>query len=127
MDMRRHLTHWLNAAALERLGNRYEGTIADVVEQVVNNRFAGKKEIQPVIEFEDGWRVIPTLSMRARLIEMFGPETDAWRGRRLAVYQERRERTDVTTGEVRTQWVKHVMLPRADVADVTPFPQRASR
>jgi hypothetical protein len=90
------------------MGDVYEGVIASVAEQVVRNPFSAQRERQPVIAFADGWRLIPNLGMRAALIEMLGPETDAWVGRRIQVFRRRVERIDRTTGEVRVVFVKSV-------------------
>ncbi len=87
MDMSRHVPCWINNPELQRLGGRYEGTIARVIEQVVHNRFRPKAEKQPepVIVFADAYRLVPNITMRRLLMERFGPETDAWVGERLVV------------------------------------------
>jgi hypothetical protein len=106
MDMGRHLRRWLNDAALARLDGVYEGTIGDVVEEQVRNRFTAQREIVPVVVFADGWRLIPNITMRTALVEMFGSETDHWRGARVRVHRTRREIVNKGTGETKTVWVK---------------------
>lgn len=84
MDMGRHLHRWLNDKALsQQFGDVYEGRIAAVGEQVIRNRFTAQKQLEPVIRFDDHWCLIPNISQRRALIELWGPETDDWIGRRL--------------------------------------------
>jgi hypothetical protein len=110
MDMSRHLRRWLNDAELARREHgAYEGTIADVVEEVVRNPYTTRQEEVPVVVFADGWRLVPNFGMRAQLVAMFGAETDAWRGKRIRVFRRRTERTNKTTGETREVFVKTVM------------------
>jgi hypothetical protein len=107
MDMNKHLPRWLNDAALAGLGGRYEGTIAAVVEERVRNSFKrdGKGKplvvLEPVIQFEDRWRLVPNIGMRKVLIETFGAETDLWVGRRVVV-----ERHQTGTGK----WEKKIQV-----------------
>ena len=97
MDMTRHLKRWLNNAELVRRGDTYEGVIASVTEEEVRNRFTAQRELHPIIDFADGWRLIPNLTMRRALVELFGPETDSWTGRRIKIVRRCISRTD--TGE----------------------------
>jgi hypothetical protein len=46
------------------MGDRYEGRIEAVVEERINNKFKGKKELEPVIVFDDGWRMCPNIGQR---------------------------------------------------------------
>ena len=116
MDMRRHLKPWLNDAELVRLGGEFEGRIASVVEETIRNRFTANRELQPVIEFDGGWRLIPNLTMRAALIERLGSETDNWIGRRVTIFRRRIAHTNRSSGEVRERWVKAVAFPITDAA-----------
>ena len=93
------------------MSDSYEGIIADVIEQPVRNRFTATRELEPVIVFEDGWRLIPNIGMRQTLVEFFGWETDAWVGRRIVVYRTKTDRVDRQTGEVRSRYEKRVRLP----------------
>ena len=117
--MRRHLRRWLDNAVLRELGDRYEGIIANVVERTLRNRFTCTRELQPVIEFEDGLRLVPNITMRRTLIEFFGADTEEWIGRRVVVYRHRVERTDPDSGKVLERFEKRAMRPEADVAVMT--------
>ena len=119
VDMRRHLRRWLDNAVLRELGDRYEGIIANVVERTLRNRFTCTRELQPVIEFEDGLRLVPNITMRRTLIEFFGADTEGWIGRRVVVYRHRVERTDPDSGKVLERFEKRAMRPEADVAVMT--------
>jgi hypothetical protein len=116
MDMRRHLRRWLNDAELQRLGDRHEGTIASVTEEEIRNRFTATRQFEPVITFEDGWRVVPNISMRRALVEALGPETDSWIGRRIVVHRHAVDRTDEKTGTTKRRWQKRVYFPEQAVA-----------
>jgi hypothetical protein len=107
----------------------YEGVIAGVTEERVRNRYTARREWQPVIDFADGWRLIPNLSMREALINIFGPETDAWHGRRITITRSRRETTNQSSGEVRVRWVKSVSCAdkHARAADSPPVLERRRR
>lgn len=110
VDMSRHLRRWLNDATLRRdFSGRYEGVIASVHEELIRNRFTAVKQVEPVITFDDGWRLIPNIGMRRALIEFYGANTDDWIGRRIVVF--RSETRDTKAGT--TRWEKRVM--RADV------------
>lgn len=109
--MTRHLKRWLNDAALEGRGGTYQGVIGSVTEEVVRNRFSAQRELQPVIGFTDGWRLIPNLGMRRALIEILGAESDNWIGRTLTVTRRQVDRIDKSTGLVRgRQWVKGAVV-----------------
>ena len=108
MDIRRHLKRWLNDGELQEMGGSYEGTIADVVEEQVRNRFTTRREVQPVIVFYDGWRLIPNIGMRRALVEMFGPETNDWVDRRIRVFR-RRMVQEKAGGEVPERYEKAVV------------------
>jgi hypothetical protein len=112
MDMTRHLRRWLNDKALsENFGDSYEGRIAEVTEEVIRNRFKGTKQLEPVVVFEDGWRLLPNINQRRALIEFFGPETEEWRGRRLVVFRHSIQKINPETGLVKQTFEKRVMLP----------------
>ena len=119
--MRRHLRRWLNDAELERRGGRFDGVIAAVTEETVRNRFTAQRELQPVIAFDDGWRLVPNLTMRRALIEMFGTESNAWIGRRVTIHRQRVERIDKITGAIRESFQKTVsssdVAPGTTIAD----------
>jgi hypothetical protein len=118
MDMNRHLRRWLNGTALRReFGGHYEGIIAEVLEEKLKNTFTATKELQPVIVFEDGWRLCPNIGMRRALINIFGPETKDWVGRRIVVFQRRVERTSDSGGVIEA-FEKAVMLAGADVVPI---------
>jgi hypothetical protein len=109
--MTRHLRRWLNDAALRKLGGTYEGIVQAVSEETIRNRFTLTKQIEPVISFDDGWRVVPNITMRRTLIELLGPDTDAWIGERLIVFRQRLEFHDPDTGRTRERWEKRVRKP----------------
>jgi hypothetical protein len=111
MDMRRHVATWINDALLVRLGGSYEGVISGVVEQLVRNRYTAQRERHPVIEFNDGHRLVPNTGMRRALIEMFGPHTEHWCGRKIVVTRRQVERTNSDTGKVTAAWEKVVSCP----------------
>jgi hypothetical protein len=113
MDMSRHLRRWLNDKALRDLGDTYEGRIASVTEETIRNRFTAQKQLEPVVTFEDGWKLVPNLTQRRTLIEFFGHETDDWIGQRLIVFRHYTQKTDTKTGLVRESWQKSVKLPAA--------------
>ena len=116
MDMSKHLRKWLNDQVLrEQFGDEFEDEIADVTEQSIRNRFTTTRQLEPVITFVTGWKLIPNVSQRQALCEFWGPETDEWIGRRLQVYRFRKERRDDATGAVRTTWEKRVRLPLSEV------------
>jgi hypothetical protein len=111
MDMTRHLRRWLNDKALsEQFEDHYEGRISDVAEEVIRNRFTGVKQLEPVVMFDDGWRLVPNISQRRALIEFFGSETDGWKGQRLVVFRHSIQRTNAD-GTVKRTWEKRVSLP----------------
>src|SRR3954453_16180265 len=75
MDMKRYLRRWLNDAELRKRPNdRYEGVISEVLEERLKNKFTGTNEPQPVIVFEDGYRLVPNIGMRQGLIEFWGSD-----------------------------------------------------
>jgi hypothetical protein len=120
MNIDRHLRRWLNDSTLTReFPSGYEGTIFEVVEERLHNRYRCTKELQPVIVFEDGWRLVPNISMRRALKEFFGSDTDEWIGRRVQVYRRLARRP----GDGKEDWQKGIALPAADVA---PFRRRIS-
>jgi hypothetical protein len=112
VDMLRHLRRFLNDTTLRELGDVYEGRIEAVAEELIRNRHNGTKTLEPVIAFEDGWRLIPNIGQRKALIEMFGPDTDMWIGRSLQVFRARLERIDSKTGLVKVTFEKRVAQPK---------------
>jgi len=88
--MTKHLRRWLNEASFRDMGGAYDGVIQAVTEELVHNRFTGQRTLQPIIHFDDGWLLLPNLTQRKALIEIFGAETDAWVGDRIGVYLYRK-------------------------------------
>ena len=86
VDMRRHLKRWLVNSDLQGMGGSYEGIIVDVIEEKVRNPFKAKHELNPVIVFLDGWRIVPNIGMRRDLVAHYGPETDTWTGRCIRIF-----------------------------------------
>jgi hypothetical protein len=114
MDMTRHLHRWLNEKALrEEFGGRYTARIATVTEETIRNRYTFQKQLEPVITFEDGWRLVPNIGQRRALIEFFGAETENWIGESFTVFLARVERKNSETGQIRSVFEKRVM--RADL------------
>ena len=111
MDMRRHLIRLITLSVLEEMGDRYEGVIAEVIEEPVRNKFKGTKNLEPVIVFGDGWRYVPNIAARRALIGFWGSETDDWIGRRLIVFRTPMQRKDAKSETTITRWEKRVMLP----------------
>lgn len=110
--MTRHLRRWLNDKALnEHFDGEYEGRIADVTEEIIRNRFTGLKQLEPVVIFEDGWRLLPNINQRRALIELFGADTEDWRGSVLVVYRHCNQKIDAETGLTKMAWEKRVKLP----------------
>ena len=107
MDMRRYLKRFLNEESLKRMNGRYDGVIAQVVEEPIRNKFIASKQLEPIIKFEDGWLLIPNNSNRKALIEMFGPETSAWIGQRIVVFRHPVTRT-TKSGCTTTRYEKRV-------------------
>jgi hypothetical protein len=88
MDISKYTIKWLTAAALTKMdGERYEGVIDDVREQVLLNKYTLVKEVQPVIVFVDSWQIVPNQQMRHALREKWGSETIKWTGRRVVIFQ----------------------------------------
>jgi hypothetical protein len=115
MDMTRHLRRWLNDGELVRMDGSYTGLIAGVTEERIRNRYTAVKQLEPVITFDDGWRLVPNIGMRRALIEMLGAETNNWIGHAIRVYRHRVQKNDGTT-----KWEKRVM--RAEGCSVASSP-----
>lgn len=111
MDMSRHLKKWLNDQALRELGDVFDGRIVDVVEETIRNRYTAQKTLEPVIVFEDGWRLIPNLTQRTVLVKLFGSDSEDWIGRRVRIFRFAKEHTDKSTGLVKITYEKRVTLP----------------
>ena len=109
--MRKHLHRWLNDEALRELGDEYEGKIASVTEEVIRNRFTAQRQLEPIIAFQDGWRLCPNITQRRALVEMFeSSNTDEWIGQRLIVFRHRISKVDPKTGVVKEKFEKRVRL-----------------
>lgn len=124
VDIRRFLPRRLNDEALELLGGSYTGTLTHVVVREQWNRYAKERQLQPVMIFEDGWRLVPNDGMRADLAKALGSETDAWAGAVLRVERQRRAIPfKAGTRSVLCKVVSVVQLPRVmegTSADVSP-------
>lgn len=121
--MRQHTKSiWLNVPELTRRGDAYIGVIVSVAAVTVRNPYTCRKEVKPVIEFDDGQKLLPNVGMLRTLMALYGPESDAWVGKRLRVFQVLSpvQRVDKKTGEVVRTYERHVMesIPGA----VTPEP-----
>jgi hypothetical protein len=109
--MSRHLRRWLNDQVLREMGDTYQGRIVSVTEETIKNRYkAHQKQLEPVITFEDGWRLIPNITQRKALIEIFGSETDGWIGCEVIVFRHRTQKVD-SEGVTREKFEKRVRLP----------------
>src|SRR5207249_1196577 len=76
MNISKYTVKWLTGSALATMdGERYEGIIADVREQILRNKYTLAKESQPVVCFADGWQIVPNMQMRHALREKWGDET----------------------------------------------------
>lgn len=109
--MAKHIPRWLNEAALREMGDRFEGRIVDVVEQRIHNKYSKTSQMEPVLVFDTGHRLIPNIAQRKALVEFFGPDTRDWHGRRLVVFLGVVERTDKATGLLKVRYEKRVALP----------------
>lgn len=116
--MRRHLKVWLNGERLAAMGGVYEGAVVDVVEEEVRNKVKAVRETVPVILFADGQRLIPNQTMRVALVDALGPDTDAWRGRRLRIEHRRIAYPNGKSATMKTATV-------VDLARSTPAPAPA--
>jgi hypothetical protein len=70
----------LRSGMLREMGDTYEGRIATVTEETIRNRYTAQKQREPVITFEDGWRLLPNINQRRALIAFFGPNSEDWLG-----------------------------------------------
>src|SRR5262245_14469278 len=126
--MSKHLPRWLNDSALCGMGGRYEGVVAQVVEERVRNRFKrdvhGKPIVasEPVIVFEDGWRLVPNIGMRKVMIDAFGLDSDGWIGRRLVIDRQLNDGTNKWEKRVQVQATREAL----DVVDSSPDVRRFS-
>lgn len=116
MDMTRFLKHLLNDRELARMGGRYEGRIVGVTVESMRNKFRFTTGEEPVIVFEDGWRLVPNYGMRLALIQTFGDESDGWIGRSIIVYRHKVEKTNAQVGEIAGRWVRRIMFPERELA-----------
>ena len=117
MDMRKKLGVWLSGGAIHAMGDRYEGTIAHVVEHEVRNKWTTKTTVESVIVFDDGKQLVLTRPMKFELIDRFGHESDDWIGERIVLGCRRVDRTDPKTGNSEVRFEKY-LLPRNREPDV---------
>ena len=82
--MSRHLPKFLNERTLRELGDRFDGKIVDVREELIRNRYTTQKSIEPVVVFDSGHRLIPNIGQRKALIEM--NVFSGWSGRRYSYW-----------------------------------------
>jgi hypothetical protein len=113
---------WLNNSELQARGGHYAGEIREVIEQACVNRFARDKapQLQPVIVFADGLRLVPNLEMRRELVTRFGEETDRWKGRQLTIVW----RAGRTNGTKHFVWHDEDNALRSNLASSTAAPPR---
>jgi len=120
MDMTRHLRRYINLPELEKLDGYYEGVIADVTEQPLRNRFTYRKEVNPIILFEDGYCTVPNNGMRRALIEEFGKETDLWKGRSIIVASRPVSESQQQEEQRSARKQKCVIFPREEIGRSAP-------
>jgi hypothetical protein len=121
MNVTPHLRRYLSNQMLATLDDVFTGTIADVTEERVRNRFAWERDkndrprpvttVELVVVFENGLRWIPNQNARQALVTWFGTESDNWRGRRVQVIRRRIERIDRESGEVKVRFERIVACP----------------
>jgi hypothetical protein len=71
---------------LEQMDGAYAGVIADVVLEEMRNKYTAKYEKNPVIVFEDGWRIVLNKGMRKDLLHSLGSESDNWIGASIRIF-----------------------------------------
>jgi len=116
MDMRNTLGVWLTGAVVHALGDRYTGTIVEVVRQEVRNRWTKRTALECVVVFTDGKQLVLNRGMQLALIERFGHESDEWVGRRIALTCRRLEHIDAKTGKLLVTWRK-ILVGAEDARD----------
>ena len=90
MDISKHVRILITIPVLDAIGT-YNGTITEVVLETVNNKIKGRRMKVPCIYFEDGYFLIPNEGNKKCLIADYGPETDAWIGKRVGIYTRQQE------------------------------------
>ena len=110
--MSQTLPKWLTVAALEAMGGEYVGEIASVRMMPVRNPYTRRTGDEPVITFDDAYKVVPNVGMRRGLIAAFGKETNVWLGRRITVRLQ--HFTTKNTGELRSVKVVDVEAAAED-------------
>ena len=104
--LHRNLT---NEELTGREGWRYEGRIVRVEAQQVFNKYKlTKKEVVPVISFDDGCQWIPNIGARRTLSAAWGSETDGWIGRRMRIFLKTVTRTEKVSGRLEEKLEKCV-------------------
>lgn len=108
--MTRFLHRQVTNDSLLESNRRYEGTVLAVEADTVVNKWrwtttadgkvVPKTELVPRIKFTDGFEWIPNNGARLKLTEAWGPDTDQWVGRRLAIYLIVVARTEKGTGRL---------------------------
>lgn len=106
MDMRTKLGIWLTGETVHAMGDRYEGVIAEVAEQMVRNRFTTKTGPVLVVVFTDCKQLVLNRTMQFELMERFGHNSDHWLGETIVVGCRRVERADSKTGQPIVSWQK---------------------
>ena len=86
MDMRQHINRGMTNGDLEQMDGAYAGVIADVVLEEMRNKYTAKYEKNPVIVFEDGWRLVLNFGIRRDLIDSLGSESDNWIGASIRIF-----------------------------------------
>lgn len=120
--MAKLIRRWLTDERLRtEFSGRYTGTIADVTMEVIHNKFCGAKVSEPVIRFDDGIVIVPNQRMRQALVDLLGPETDHWRGCRIAIHRQAIEYADRQTGEVKVRFEKRAEAAEAVRPARSPF------
>jgi hypothetical protein len=123
MDMRMKQGPWLTGGIVQAMGGRYEGTIVDVVEADVRNRFKGKTIRESVAVFEDGKQLVLSSRTQLELINRFGYESDAWKGKQIVIGCRAVKRTDAKTGVVLVTWEKFLLPADSGTATGDPAPE----
>ncbi len=113
MDMRTDLNRratWITGTLVHALGDCYLGTIAEVVQREVRNRWAKGRDttLENVIVFADRKELVLSLNMQTELTNRFGPESNDWIGEAIAIGCRRVEQKKA--GQMVVVWHK-VLLP----------------
>ena len=108
MDMTRFLKSYLNVPELQKLGGTYEGVIENVTEAEIRNRFTTRTTKEPVLEFEDGRRMVLNLTMLKECIGALGADSTSWSGQAVRVSLQRIETQNHTSAETRVAWHRKI-------------------